>query len=153
MGWIEASISARLAPRGERWRQPLLQLEVRTQEADPVELLSALQATLDNLSEHGWSPRDAHRLRLHLEHLPESSATSPRLESLLLAEVFGASPSSSKEQDLDAVLELLHKGISLESPLIVMEVADASVLEDYARDHGLTIRVLRAVDLEIEPTD
>ena len=150
---IEASISARLAPRGERWRQPLLQLEVRTQEADPVELLSALEETLDNLSEHGWSPRDAHRLQSHLKHRPESSPTSPRLESLLLAEVFGDSPSSSHEQDLEAVLELLQKGISLESPFIVMEVADASALEEYARDQGLTLRVLRAADLEAVPTD
>ena len=150
---IEASISARTSPRGERWRQPLLQVELRTQDAEPIALLKALRATLQNLSLHGFSPRDVHRLRSHLEHLPEASSTSPRLESLLLAEVFGPSPSAAVDHDAAALLEFLHQGLSLQAPFIVMEVADAAEVERYAQDQGIAVRVLRAEEIEVVPTD
>ena len=150
---IEAHVTARVAPRGERWRQPLLQLEIRTQQEDPVVLLSSLRDALNGLPRDGWSPRDVHRLREHLAHQPESSSTSPRLESLLLAEVFGPSPTPERSLDNAAILDMLQRGIAVEAPLIVMEVGEAKELAAYAQSHGIPTRILRAEDIDIEPTD
>ena len=150
---IEASVTARIAPRGERWRQPLLQVELRTQEADPVTLLSTLRKTLQRLPQDGWSPRDVHRLKKHLAHQPGSSSTSPRLESLLLGEAFGPSPTLDPNLESEAILEVLSRGIALDAPLIVMEVGDSEELAAYAESQGISTRILKAEEVEMEPTD
>ena len=150
---IDAKLSVRVSPRGERWRQPLLQIELRTQDADPVLLLSALKETLHSLPKHGWSARDVHRLSAHLAERPESTSTSPRLESLLLSEVFGPAPEAEQDLQTEIILELLQSGFSLTTPLIVMEVGDAEPLEAYAASQGISTRVIRAAEIEMEPTD
>jgi hypothetical protein len=48
---------------------------------------------------------------------------------------------------------MLQRGIAVEAPLIVMEVGEAKELAAYAQSHGIPTRILRAEDIDIEPTD
>ena len=150
---IEAMVSARLSERGERWRQPLLQLEVRTQDADPIALFDALHEGVSNLHQNGWTRRDLYRSNQHLSHREEPPHTSPRVESLLLAETFGLPPKASPEIPTESILEFLLKGIQLEHPIFVMEVGNSEALAAHASGLGFEVKTLRAIDLVTEATD
>ena len=131
----------------------MLQVEVRTQDADPVALFTALRKTLNNLHESGWTARDIYRTRQHLRHQEATASTSPRLESVLLTEVFGDRPSLDETLSSELILEDLRTGIALDHPVWVLEVADATALAEHAEALGLDHRILRAAEIEIEPTE
>lgn len=143
---IEASLKVRVFQKGERWEQPLLMVNVRSQDADPVALFDALTGTLMNLESTGWTARDHHRLNVHLDHAKPPTKTQARLESQLLTNVFGPTPAPRFQEDASSTLEALQQGIKNQRLALVMEVSEPEVLAKHAADQGFNVQVLSAKD-------
>jgi len=135
---IEAFVSVRLFPKGERWKQPLLQVHVRTQDADPVALFDTLVTTLSRLHQHGWSPRDVHREQQNQRLKPGSKTANLRLESQLLAHVFGPSPKANLDSLRKDTQTLLSQSIAPSPLVIVMQVSESESLLSHAHAQGFT---------------
>ena len=143
---IEASINVRLSPVGERWEQPLILISVRSQDADPIAMFDALTTSLMGLNTSGWTPRDHHR---HNQHLAETTLPPPnreRLESQLVASVFGPTPQAEIQPSASETLEALQQGIQAHHLSLVMEVGETDPLVEHARKKGFVVQVLSAED-------
>lgn len=143
---IEASIRVRLSPVGERWEQPLILINIRSQDADPVAFFDALSSSIMGLKTAGWTARDHHRHNQHLANTNAAPSTQARLESRLLAHVFGPTPQAEMQNDDDDTLEALRNGIHPSRLSLVMEVSDPAALEAHAKAKGFAVQVLRAED-------
>jgi hypothetical protein len=143
---IEASIKVRLSPVGERWAQPMILINIRSQDADPVQLFDALSSSLMGLKATGWTERGHHRHNQHLAQTTAERPTQARLESRLLAHVFGPTPRAAIQLDASATLEALRNGIQPDSLSLVMEVNDPEALEAHAKAKGFSVQVLKAED-------
>jgi len=145
---IEANVAVRLFPKGERWRQPLLQIEVRTQDADPVALFDTLVASFSSLQQHGWSPRDVHREKEHLRVKGNANSSRLRLESQLLANVFGPSPKATLETLKEDTARLLRQSVSSDPVTIVMQVGNAETLLPHAQKRGFHTQLFKQGEWE-----
>jgi hypothetical protein len=148
---IEASIKVRLSPVGERWEQPLIQISVRSQDADPIVMFDALTTSLMGLNTSGWTARDHHRHNQHLSETKPAPSTQERLESQLVATVFGPTPRAKAQSDASETLEALQQGIQAHRLSLVMEVSETEPLVEYAREKGFDVQVLSAQDFLPKP--
>jgi hypothetical protein len=146
LGDIEASLKIRVFQKGERWEQPLIMVNVRSQDADPVAMFDAITKTLMNIDFSGWTARDHHRLNKHLDKAIPQARTQVRLESQLLTEVFGPSPAAGFQEDASPTLEALQEGIRTQRLALVMEVSESEVLAEHASKQGFQVQVLSAED-------
>jgi hypothetical protein len=143
---LEAMVKVSLSPSGERWEQPFLLVSIRSQDADPVALFETLSQAIQDLHTDGWSPRDHARHNQHLSAVEEVPQTSLRLESQLLAAVFGSTPKAGFQENPERTLRALREGILLDQLMMVMEVGESDALVAYAKDAGFEVQVLSAED-------
>ncbi len=151
LGEIEASIKVRLSPVGERWEQPLILISVRSQDADPIAMFDALTTSLMGLNTSGWTARDHHRHNQHLAGTTPPPSTQERLESQLVASVFGPTPLAEIQSNASETLEALQQGIQAHRLSLVMEVSEPDPLVEYAREKGFEVQVLSAQDFLPNP--